>query len=164
MNIIFLDIDGVLNGASTKEKTPSGYCFVEDEKIEILKQIIEEGDYQVVLSSTWRQGFYDIMRKEENTTMARDYLLLMDRLKLHGITIMGHTREDMFYGHRGSDISHWIKTWTGEKIEHILIVDDDRVQPYNRYAVRTYYRDGLFPEHIEYAREILKKEFVENEV
>lgn len=166
MNVLFLDVDGVLNGANTKEKTPSGYCFVEDEKIEILKQIIDEGNYQVVLSSTWRQGFYDVMRRENSTTMAQDYLLLIERLNAHGIIVMSHTREDAFYGHRGSDIAHWLNNYSGEeKIEHILILDDDdRVQPYEEYALRTYYRDGLFPEHIETAREILKKEFVQNEI
>ena len=49
MKVIFLDVDGVLNSLSCKEKI-DGYLFVEDEKIALLKELIDHTGAKVVLS------------------------------------------------------------------------------------------------------------------
>ena len=56
MRILFLDIDGVLNTIRT-EILIEGYTFVEDEKIQLIKDFVEEYDLKIVLSSTWRYGW-----------------------------------------------------------------------------------------------------------
>ena len=37
MKIIFLDVDGVLNHAGCKAYTPSGYYFVEEDRMALLQ-------------------------------------------------------------------------------------------------------------------------------
>lgn len=47
MKIIFLDIDGVLNYENSKSK-------VEEEKVKLLKEIVDKTGAEIVLSSDWR--------------------------------------------------------------------------------------------------------------
>lgn len=61
MNVIFLDIDGVLNNRDTfirryKEylKTKVLTLEIDEEKVELLKSIVEITGYNIVLSSSWR--------------------------------------------------------------------------------------------------------------
>jgi hypothetical protein len=61
VKIVFLDIDGVLNHTACKVKAPSGFCFVDDKCIVRLKRIIEKTDAKVVLASTWRRGYFDLL-------------------------------------------------------------------------------------------------------
>src|ERR1041385_4514174 len=53
--VLFLDVDGVLNGWHTKEKC-CGYTGVEQEKCERIRRIIRETDAAIVLASTWRKN------------------------------------------------------------------------------------------------------------
>jgi hypothetical protein len=50
IKVLFLDVDGVLNG----EDVAGGYSGVNNDLIMLLKQIIEETNCKIVLSSTWR--------------------------------------------------------------------------------------------------------------
>ena len=56
MKVIFLDFDGVLNSnifvLDSKQKAP---FFLEDDKMLLLKNIINETDAKVVLSTSWRE-------------------------------------------------------------------------------------------------------------
>ena len=56
MNVIFLDVDGVLNNAYTTDRI-KGYIGIDDNKVRLLKQIVDYFDAKIILSSTWR---YDI--------------------------------------------------------------------------------------------------------
>ncbi|MFR1854625.1 MAG: HAD domain-containing protein, partial [Beduini sp.] len=56
MKIIILDIDGVLNCEYCKIKI-DGVHFVMDEKIILLKQLVDRTGAKIVLSSTWRYGW-----------------------------------------------------------------------------------------------------------
>lgn len=52
MKLIFLDIDGVLNG---HKATASGFCTIEPDKVIHLNRIIDTcPDVQIVISSAWR--------------------------------------------------------------------------------------------------------------
>ena len=55
MKIIFLDIDGVLNDNGCKTLTSSGSLFVNDNKIKILKEIIDR--YMEIWLETARTRF-----------------------------------------------------------------------------------------------------------
>lgn len=63
IKVIFLDIDGVCNGFSTKEKCDQGpgqqsryITGVEPGKVALIKKIIDATGAKIVLSSSWR-GF-----------------------------------------------------------------------------------------------------------
>jgi len=107
MKVLFLDVDGVLNCMGCKVKTPSGFKFVETVFLERVKKIVDETGCVVVLSSTWRHGFYDLQRGIENSVDARDYILLKDKLSDYGVEIYSHTPELREY-HRGTEILEWL--------------------------------------------------------
>ena len=58
MNIVFLDIDGVLNSMpyfeSIKGKRDKIHNEIDESKLPLLKRIVEENNAHIVLSSTWR--------------------------------------------------------------------------------------------------------------
>ena len=53
--ILFLDIDGVVNNATTFQRI-KGMYILEPNAIFLVRKIIEETGAKVVLSSVWRQG------------------------------------------------------------------------------------------------------------
>ena len=79
MKVIFLDIDGVLNYSGCKEKI-GGIFFVNDERIKILKEIIDKTNAKIVLSSTWRSGWWDLEAGKTTTIDAHDFIALRDKL------------------------------------------------------------------------------------
>ena len=56
MKVIYLDIDGVLNCATTTEKV-AGVAGVESEKLRLLNNIVKETNGKIVLISTWKEGW-----------------------------------------------------------------------------------------------------------
>jgi hypothetical protein len=53
MKVIFLDIDGVLNNAYTKDKAPSGIKGIDNRNLQRLAQIVKETGAAIVLCSDW---------------------------------------------------------------------------------------------------------------
>lgn len=158
MKVIFLDVDGVLNSLSCKEKI-EGYIFVEDEKIARLKEIIDHTGAKVVLSSTWRYGWHAMEHvKEPDENDLRDIYMfeaLRDKLLEHGIELLGYTKD---FGRRGDEISDWLKKWMGEPIETYVILDDMgavEMRTHCRYLVQTSISRGLEQKHIKRAIDIL---------
>lgn len=158
MKVIFLDVDGVLNSLSCKEKI-DGYLFVEDEKIALLKELIDHTGAKVVLSSTWRYGWYAMEHFEESRDSdLRDIHMfekLRDKLLEYGIELLGYTED---FGRRGEEISAWLKKWTGEPIEAYVILDDMggiEIRPHCRYLVQTSISQGIEPKHVKKAIKLL---------
>ena len=141
MKVIFLDVDGVLNYVNCKIIAPSGFYFVDDNCIIRLKEIIERTKANIILSSTWRQGYYDL--QEGSTTSAvKDYQALQDKLREFDINIYGHTPilKEM---HRGSEILSWLQT-AKDEVEAMVILDDGNdLYPLEKYHVKTSFKTGL---------------------
>lgn len=167
MNFLFLDIDGVLNGYYTKGLV-AGYCFLEEEKLPLLKEFVERNDLKIVLSSTWRYGYYYEKRAEEDETfvishkMARDIILyhaLVDKFKEYELEIYDHTEitdEDKY--DRGLEIKAYLEKHTDE-VEKVIILDDiSNVRPVGRFFVRTSMVEGLTEKHIAKAERLLKEQ------
>ncbi len=166
MKIIILDIDGVLNKDSTKERF-EGLIFLEDEKIQLLKELIDQTGAEVVLSSTWRRGWYlkDHMPNLNESDLAdiRLFEALEKKLTEHGITLLSYTDD---FGLRGEEIDAWLKHWQGEPIDAYVILDDmdDReMYPHAQHLVQTTFWDGLLPEDVQKAAAILNANNSKNE-
>ncbi len=55
MKIIFLDIDGVLNGDLThSERNPYG-ILIDDTRLDLIKHIIDKTGAKIVLSTSWKE-------------------------------------------------------------------------------------------------------------
>ena len=157
MNVIFLDVDGVLNCRFTKERV-YGFIFVMDRKVEMLKSLVDETGARIVLSSTWRQGYFDRQQKMQNRNVDL-YLALKDKLEEFGLEIMGHTPV-IAYEQRGAEIDRWLHKWDGEPVESFVILDDlsgRYLRPHANRLVQTSMKEGLQLKHIELAKKILDK-------
>lgn len=141
MKVIFLDVDGVLNRGKQMEK-------VEDDKIELLNQIVKATNAEIVLSSDWRYWL---------NTNDEDVMLLKRKLSSVGIEIMSSTPITK-HGYRGAEICQWINEWTGEGIERFVILDDrDDMKPYMDRLVQTSFDLGLQEKHVKRAIQLLNK-------
>ena len=157
MKILFLDIDGVLNCKYTKESF-AGYAFVSDDKIRLLKKIIEATDAQIVLSSSWREGwFYKDHAPHTSNTELDLFEALWDKLLEFDIEMLDYTAE---YGHRGMEIDAWLKGCYNENIESYVILDDmdeSELRPHSSHLVQTDFSEGLTEKHVIMAIEMLNE-------
>ncbi len=159
MKIIFLDIDGVLNTTSTTEMFGE-YTFVEDEKVQLLKQLVTRTGAKIVLSSSWRYGWYCKEYKEKHTTSDKSSIRLFEALKKklseYDLELLEYTED---FGARGAEIDLWLKSWTGEPIESFVILDDMHLSwllPHTSHVVSTSISKGLTQAHVDRAVGILK--------
>ena len=83
MKVIFLDIDGVLNNANTKDRTPDKFIGIEDIFVKRLVDIVRSTKTKVVLSSSWRTMWED----------EPDYIYMIEKLKSKGIELYGYTQK-----------------------------------------------------------------------
>ena len=154
MKIIFLDVDGVLNCRHTEESI-AGFVFVSEDKILLLKEIIDRTGAQVVLSSTWRWGWAYKERNPNSTS--NDVMLfeaLQERLAEFGIELMDYTPE---LGMRSWEINDWLDKHQGEGIESYVVLDDraDELYDHEEQLVETDLEYGLTQEDVEQAVNIL---------
>ena len=158
MKVIFLDVDGVMNCITTKAKI-DGYMFVDDVKVALLKEIIDLTGAKVVLSSTWRYGWYAMEHIEHpdegDLRDIRMFKALRDKLLEFGIELLGYTDD---FGRRGAEISAWLKQWQGESIESYVVLDDmgsDEIRPYCKHLIQTTLTHGLQASDVTQAIRIL---------
>ena len=133
--IIFLDVDGVLNDAHTKDNAPSGAVGVSYGKIMLVKKIIDSTGAKVVLSSDWRCC---------NRETDKDFRYLKGSLHLCGVEFYDFT-PDISPSKRGLEILHWM----GDKeIDSWVVIDDIEFgdfyrKEFNNHLVITDPSDGL---------------------
>ena len=98
--VIFLDVDGVLNTTTTVQKTPDGYTGIDDARADL------------VLSSDWKE-----VKPTDD-----DYVYLISKLALCGLSIDGQTQDQMYK--RGEGILKYLKAHP--EIEEYVVLDDCR--------------------------------------
>lgn len=168
MNIIFLDIDGVLNDADFFEEKKikcellwtefsksdrlnnieyiilSKKTELDLSKMLLLKNIVDMTDAKIVFVSAWI-----------NT---RSFLLVEEYFTSLGIPIEG-TIEPYLIGKRGLGIKKYIAE---HKVNNYIIIDDEIFDTYDdelkEYLIRTnFYNGGLQEEHADEAIYRLRK-------
>lgn len=159
MKIVFLDVDGVLNSRSYFNSLPRGtlYQDIDETKVELLKQIIDQTQAEIVLSSTWR-GLKDLGEMNQPHPM---YTYLVETLAKYGLSIMSHT--PLIQENRPLEIYTWLNNRV-DTIEAFVILDDDwgedDYRPYGlkSHLIKTsFYGDkgGLQSQDVEQAIKIL---------
>lgn len=141
IKIIFLDIDGVLNCESTKERF-HGYIGVEQSKISILKKIVEATNAKIVLSSTWRLDMW--WHRQGDNVKLDTYNYIADELAKQDITIFDITPHHKD-SHRGREIKEWLDTATDE-IENYVVIDDDTydiIKEHRGHVIKTSWATGI---------------------
>lgn len=133
MNILFLDIDGVLVTHMSMLHYRNNYTF-DDVCFKVLRQIINDYDLNIVLSSTWRK--YDFKMKPLEEQFLPFDLKILDNTPTNGKS-------------RGHEIQSWLSTNQNKKIENFVILDDDSDMDHLcPKLVQTTMTFGLQPYHI----------------
>lgn len=150
MKIIFLDVDGVLNYRGCKARSATGCLGIDDEKVKLLRQIIDQTGAIVVLTSTWKTEWFPSAFIGD---LPKDGQYLEKQLAKHKVFVRAKT-EDSSWAQRGRGILDFIETST-YNVEQFVILDDEsfdfiELGLENRF-VKTNFADGLLPEHVEKA-------------
>lgn len=119
MKLIFLDIDGVLNGHDA-HRHPNGYCGIDPACVYRLNRIVAETGAAIVLSSAWRYLIGRGMSFAGFKAMMLTYGL--DR----SAQIIGATVEDEHIPDRGPQIGDWLLDVV---VESYVILDDGSDEP-----------------------------------
>ena len=115
-NVIFLDVDGVLNDRYTEDRTPCGFIGLEDSMIANLAFIVEKTGAEIVLTSTWKSEWKPHMKDCEP-----DGAYLSKRLKKHSLRIIDKTEDHT--ADRGAGIKQYLDEHPD--IENWVVLDDD---------------------------------------
>lgn len=160
MKIIFLDVDGVLNNQEVfkkhreiRDKTGTRPVDIDDELMDNLKKIVDaHPDARVVLSSSWRSAFSNILvhgkPHELLPEQKRDPETLYRSLKNRGITMISKTGRDP-EGSRGREICEWLDNYAEMLDAKSFIIIDDETFDIDNYLPRSvlvktsFYGDGL---------------------
>ncbi len=163
--VIFLDIDGVLNGRNTKDRIGK-VKGVEDDKMMLLKEIAEILDADLILSSTWRDFWTEDLATDGVTSWKGNSLkrfgrYLNLRLADHGLSIAGKTGF-IRSKKRGEEILQWLDLHP--EVNRFVILDDEDFRWKENGLARNWVctmpegdttsriGDGLKREHVEYIR------------
>ena len=148
-NIIFLDVDGVLNAPSILERSPGGYIGIYPPKVSLLAKIVRETDAKIILTSSWQICWKNGVDNPPNP----DGQYLVDALAVEGLEISAFV-PSLF--NRGRAIRNYL-----EEHDHgHWVVLDDETFDFARAGIldhvcRTDYRSGLDEDDVEKAIKIL---------
>ena len=159
MKLLFLDVDGVLNNATTKAGAPSGCAGIEDKLVKNLAKIIEQTQAKIILTSDWK-----IEWEEFDFCCSEDAKYLNRKLKKHGLKILSKTYDehvyDCFFEDRGKGIHKFMDKV--KELEAYVVIDDhcffDFDEDIKKHLVLTDYNVGLTEKDVEKAVKILNME------
>lgn len=158
-NIIFLDVDGVLNSMAYLKGKDIG-DEIDMRAVERLAEIYKECDCRIVLSSSWRE-----LRGSETKEPHSMYRYLENCLGKFGMEIMDVTPVRM--SNRPEEIAAWLEE-NRNLVKNFVSLDDDFDEKHYKHfglgghLVRTeFYVDdetkgGLQDKHVKKAKRILK--------
>ena len=157
MKLIFLDIDGVLNYVGCKSRAPSGCLGIEEEKVKLLRKIIDKTGAIVILTSTWKTEWFPTAFISE---LSKDGQYLERELAKHNVFIRAKT-EDPSWSQRGLGILDFLNNWS-EPVESFVIIDDEsfdfkEVDLKNKH-VKTSFANGLLLRHVAQSINILNQD------
>lgn len=143
MKVLFLDIDGVVNCATTSQRH-RGYIGIDPHLAFLVGKIaLDVPDLKVVLSSSWR-NFHDDGMEE----ISRQVTPLFDKTPPSW-----YDKESDHHSERGEEIQAWLDHHNlagnpAEWIECYAIVDDDSGSMHLHGAnyFQTYWDTGITPE------------------
>ena len=150
VNIVFLDVDGVLNCSKTEDSC-GGYKGIEDKKVALLKQIVDASKAKIVLVSTWKMNWYKNPKYKHRQDVFANYLDA--KLAKQGLSIIDKTSE-YFMGDRGLGIVLYLNQIKvlGINVHKYVILDDllfdyKKVGLYDKLIKTSFLRGGLNQRH-----------------
>ena len=161
-NILFLDIDGVLNSNFWNEahqREISNGTLIDEEKIKLLAGLVKSTGAEIILHSGWRFWYGDEMEPLRKESQHLSELLVKEGLKIAGVTPDLTTEEirqtKKFSLIKAEEILLWVKSH--EDVREWVVLDDLDLRNaiVKEHQVRTDQRVGLTPEDVQAAEKIL---------
>ena len=154
LKIIFLDVDGVLNCKTTKEKCMS-FMGVDDRLMKNLQQIVKKTKARIVLVSSWRL-YWEKYYKDDQDFMGT---YLDKKFSKYGLYILDKTDPYELF-ERGEGIWDWLK----DKYVETFVIFDDEKHDYekvglSKHWIQTYNEDngGITSADVKRAIEMLNE-------
>lgn len=152
-NIIFLDINGVLNSDKYFDSIDNKECMnlvdrlmldIDMSKVKLLLEVINKTNAKIVITSSWRR--------------MKLYPYIKERLISMGLPVVGETL--FIEGRRGEEIKNYLLE---NRVSNYCIIDDEVFKDYKEledYLVVTdFYEDGLTIDHAKgVVKKLIKKE------
>lgn len=152
MNVVFLDVDGVLNNLGSVLGLGNPSKHFDPVSVALVDRLCREGDAAVVVSSSWRTGNAQNLRA--------------DLIRCGGIAVanrvVSETPEISIPGkRRGDEVALWLSqaagTVTGMVARYVILDDDSDFYP-EQPLVKTTFEDGFRFKHYIAALRHLKPE------
>ena len=152
-NIIFLDIDGVLNSDKYFDSISNKECInpvdrlmldIDMSKVKLLLEVINKTNAKIVITSSWRR--------------MKLYPYIKERLVSMGLPVVGET--PFIEGRRGEEIRSYLLE---NRVSNYCIIDDEVFKDYNtledNLIITNFYEDGLTIDHAKgVVKKLIKKE------
>lgn len=164
-NVIFLDIDGVLNSEDSTDRI--GHIKgISDKYIKILKDIVDIFNADIILSSSWK-SYWNKDLINSNTDIHNYGKYINEKLNKFGLKISDKT-EDYNWSKRPIEILSYLSSHP--EIENYIILDDEDFN-WSHFGIDSHWidttnsdkyygdfrDDGLKEEHLEYIKNNLIK-------
>lgn len=161
-NVVFLDIDGVLNSNFWNEghqREISDETLIDESKIKLLSELIKETDSKIILHSGWKYWFDSNLKPL--TKEAGNLIKLFEEvgLAIDGVT-PDHSTEEIrkskkFSLVKAGEILDWLKRHND--VDKWIVIDDLDLHnaEINIHQVRTDQSVGLTAEDVEKAKKML---------
>ena len=152
--VIFLDVDGVLNSATTITKV-HGCTGIDDVLVDRLKKIVYATGAKIYLVSDWKDDWY---KEQDKKYLQNDFANHLDKtFLLHGLTVTDKVISANYCDYeRGKLVKEFLSE---NKVDKYVILDDItfdyRDEGFDANFVHTYSRYGLTEENVLKAIEIL---------
>lgn len=115
MKIIFLDIDGVLNGNLFVPKDDKFGVLIDNTRLDLIKQIIDATDAKIVLSSSWKEHW------GKADTECDDTGRVINRIFAEkGLSIFDKTTK--YHNDRKQEIVGWLQVHPD--VSDFVVIDD----------------------------------------
>ncbi len=142
-SVIFLDIDGVLNNYTTKERLPDGTFGIDPINVDVLNTLIQHVvGVKIVLSSTWR--IYNTLPVIQGW---------LEAMGFKGC-LTSRTIEIIAAYDRGEEIQAWL-TENPDVTSFVILDDDNDMAHLIDHLVQTDPKTGLTEEDVMKALAIL---------
>ena len=159
MNIIFLDIDGVLNCRSTKDKC-GPYRGIEDDKVVLLKKLVNKYDAKIVLVSSWKEKWFKASYWKDKQDDLANYL----DMKMNSAGLIVYDKTESWYS-RYIEVNEYLNRLKRRNIVvNNFVIFDDESYKYSRdksiaaHLIQTSFENGgLMEKHIKKAATILER-------
>lgn len=126
MKILFLDLDGVLNNTHdsiASESFMERTHYINQENLNNLKLLVDQENYQIIISSTWRKDKSFIEQAKTDEKIIGKFKDLFKEYGWENAPIIGITPN--LSGFRGQEVATKLDNIHVENIDY-LILDDDK--------------------------------------